>query len=516
MSEQDDILENLFRENLVNLEIPVTESLWQRIRRSIEPGKKRRFFIWLFFGGFAALFAVTLLNVSPEKTFSARTERINPKQKPASEKIKPVSQEKTIQEAGHLEPTQKSASEKINSSSEKSTIKKISNADLSKISSPGKAESLSSGKAANPSAKKNLVSVSPYNHKHKEKQGRINNYQGQQTTTANVVLPANKKDNEQMLSIISSKLPETTDLPATRPENTIQNPLSATVGEKEKISPKQNENTKRDSISPPASATDSSAKDSSVKEIIRDTTAKSIGKPDSSAVKKDSVANKKLFFIGVEGGAMVLPGAWYSGETGDLEANNNEKSSGIVLQGGICFKNFRFGTGLGFSRFSNNRVQYQTRYYQDSMSVPRYDSLGHIMYYVDSTFMNSRSTQIKPRIQYQMLQIPVFAEYKIALGKRVNLIPSAGININVLTSASMMWTNVSGDALFSSSRKDFRLISAGSYAGLKLEYRWKQWGIGVSSSYMTFFMPIYDKNSLQVKPGGLYLNGGIRCYFSNQ
>ena len=206
------------------------------------------------------------------------------------------------------------------------------------------------------------------------------------------------------------------------------------------------------------------------------------------------------FFAGVENGTL-LPSVTASTRGYTLQ-NSGGSFSGLSYVGmlnlGVTFKNkLRLVAGIGVSKLSANYSKagtIDTSY----MGFPiKQEYILHVIF--NSSFIN----------------IPISLEYAFGLGKKCAITPSVGIVFNKLMDASVVINNSITPETMSNPTSDFRPFTTSWQAGFRFEYLvTDKWRISLAPTYGRFSSNLFKDGDLyKISPAYFNLTFGLRYYF---
>ncbi len=568
MKEQDDILEQLFRENLHDAEMPVSEGLWTRIKKSIDNNRKKKFIIWLSLFAIAALasfYFISNSNNTSEKIANTKNTTIKIENKEnrtnaeSQEILNKNNQKEEIETTkNNSEPRGKYYSIQLGA------YKNMSEEKLSELPDSLRYEKdingltkILYGKFANSEEAKRAVQKLDKNsnafiaeYENGERKGIISKYEIQNSgTPIQQIVPNNNTliasqngngSNPENDKSTAVKAFESNSKEAEMKNNSLAND-SKNNSKEEKAT--QNEIKAKDLIAEQVKTPkDSAAEDNQTQSIakidsaiVKETKADSamvIAKSDSAENKiiqnkKDSVQNlpsdsKWTTFLGVEGG-LLLPYANYSSPNSllneEIKNGIKQKSSyNALLNFGVVFKNrINVFAGVGISDLQSDYSLNKTYTYNDTITIPIFDSLGNQIGSYDSLVNISQSISHNSKFHYQFLNIPIHIEFILKLGKKFKLIPGIGAIFTYVLSAKSSWIDPKTNSIIYDDKKRYKSSFFSGVAGLKLEYGLaEKWGVYFSPTYTIGFRNIYKDNNLKIRPASINLNVGARYYFGKK
>ncbi|MGZ3903867.1 MAG: hypothetical protein ACXVC6_09240 [Bacteroidia bacterium] len=501
MTEQDDIFENLFKESVGEMEMPVSDNLWKRIETTLFGKKKRRFFFWLFLGGIAAIAAVFLYVNSEKNDIASRSEikqknisKIERSEEPnehkevlplEKNKVKETSNEKTFADTSIKEKTtDKVATEKkqIKTKSDESysgaetrdlTEKEKGMIDSSKPSK--KSESLSS-------SKENKRSIS-------EEEKKDQDLAKVSTANKNNTLPETKAQNKPENKVVRSHKTESNE--KTTPDK------SSSLADTAK---KENDATNN-------GLAETQKTDSSKTEPKDSSLVKKIEKPNNDTIKnpekeKDKAPDIRMI-LGLEGG-MVSPQIKYT-DNNYYGTFKNTSGFDIVSHAGISIKNrlnITFGLGI-YTMNTNASLDLTQGTYKDTIKLTKIDSFGN-PYFVDSLVTKDKIGRWNGRFHYLYTTIPLTVEYTFSIIKNLRITPGVSVIFNKCLIGPF------ANTINFSITPDFSLK-----AGYMIN---KKWQVYLASHYSYFTKPTYKKYSRDwdwptILPAYISFNAGLRYYF---
>lgn len=520
MKEQDDILEQLFRENLHNAEMPVSEGLWTRIKKSIDNNRRKKFIIWLSSFAIAALASFYLIsnsNNASEKITNTKkiTTKIENKENgtntESTEILNKNSQEEEVATTkNNSEPRGKYYSIQLGA------YKNMSEEKLSELPDSLHYEKdingltkILYGKFLNPDeAKKTFQKLDKNSnafiaeYENGERKRIISNNKSPNTIVADVPSSLNKnnlgtnKNNSSPENANSTavKAFESDNIKGTEIINNDANSNSLTNDSKEEKAT-QNKIQLNDLIAeqvktPKDSATANNqtlAKQDSLVEKENKTDSTQVHKTDSTSnetskkvdVKDESIVQKedKLYF-----GIYFSPTLNYSnlspvGSPIVKERNANEKNSFSYLFNGMMgYKiNSRIDISLG-AEYNQRSLKYNSSvsdsvinsiinnsyytYFTDSIL----DTSGTFyIYFPDSTLTPSYDTTYAKQTvshsgknNYQLFSIPITFSYAVINTEKWIVAPAVSLIYNFILSAKESWIDPESNAIIYRTKTNFQ------------------------------------------------------------
>lgn len=489
MNEQDDIFENLFKVNLQNIELPVSEGLLSRIKKTIFKRKKRKLFFWLIlFLGFGSIVISFFFNTITKnrnisnKNFVTNVITTNSKANENTIYITDTMYDKSQQSRTFTtvpknnDIKQQKKKNKIISFSNKKTdennlSKKILNKHISKT------PVLNKSVKATPENK--LASTSTKSIKNKSQ---------------NITKSGSKNKSEQDPELVKNKAKKST---ITHDSAYYLNDTAITINM-----------TIRASVDSIKTETSILKKDSLKVLATESITSTSIS---TGEVKEDSIKNKTKFFIGLESGA-ILNFKKYSEINTTLNENKISKYNfgyNSLLNFGFVKKRLGFESGIGFSSIKSNYEYSILDTVHETITL--YDFFGN-PYPYDSTYMASKSVPIN--FNYSYFNLPVFIEYELLHTNKINIKPSLGAQLNYLYSLQASILDTLTKETINYNTANFKSITIALTGGLKIEYQLSQnWTLYLNPSYFMYLNTILDDRSKKINPKAINLNFGVRYYF---
>jgi hypothetical protein len=481
MSEEHDIFEEMFKDSLQDIEIPVSEGLWKRIKISIWGRRKYFFLLWFFIGIIALSIGAFLFGGMKNEN------------------------DKTNIVAKHLTTKITTGNAEVNKSNDidsQNTILKNNGAQKTN----------------------QITSDSTDNYKNET----ANNSEGI-STVSEKIKSNNKANVTSKKSIKENKIDYTSINSTTKSKSTIQEnktnelPATSTIANKSK-----NLEVKIDSntivLSKAIVSNDSIPFTDSIKISQKDTIGLIVKNNSDSLPKLDSLkedkseTNKSRFFFSADGGAL-FPSIKYNAVNPILtnSINNSTKSTinyNFNVQLGCSIsKKVNILAGLGFIKYKNEYNYSTTFATKDTITDFYLDSLGNPQYYSyikDTT----KTIQLSEKHQFRYLTIPINAEYLFKLGTRFKLITSMGLILHQQIKSEIAWIDPESNKAIFKNNSDHKAFFASLSGGLKLEYEInKHWGVNLSGTYihsLTDLNKTYE--NVKVRPNAINANVGLRYY----
>ncbi len=536
MIEEEDILESLYKTHLEDIEMPVSDSLWNRIRKTIALNRLRKILGALALIGAViglSLFFIHPADLNRNSYAKENKTRISWKNKPNGndqEEIRDTYQKKTltvtkknktdslwdnityidkkdIKNVDQKKKILKNVNTEINNS-KKITEIGLPSSQQSKLPGKRSLHPLIVDKGQKKSNQKTEIDI-----KQKKSLPTTQNENSQtEKNTKNkedsIANPLNKEilSNGNSPKSAENNTPLTDSIPKLKDGNPItgQNQVLKTDSNP---TTSQNQVLKTDTF--PTQPSDSAGMNSSNSQ-----------KPDSTLSgntppPKDNENKLKLFINAESGGLIPIVSSSIAGITMTNNPTGNKVQNlsydervelGFMIQNKLSLN-----IGLGLSHFQGNYSQ----------------TVSNAIQWKDTTGKNHTTTVVinsKAGFDCQFLNIPVFAEYLFGLSPKWNLAPSIGVILNYLlnaqstasASSSQSIPGVSLTNATSTNRTtDFKPLTASTLTGLRLEYILNEkWKIYLCPSYSFFIGDLVKEgNILKITPSAFNANLGITYFF---
>lgn len=482
MSEEHDIFEEMFKESLQDIEIPVSDGLWKRIKISIWGRRKYIFLLWFFIGliGIAlGTYLYSEMENNNDGTKIARNNSITITNTPKTE----------VNKANDLNSPNILLNNKDTIIINQTTITQTIN---------------NTNKVNNKSEVASTITEKDYS-----------------KNVAKAASNQSIKENKTNDAITNSK---------TKTKNTIQEnktailPINSAVINKSEVFESTADSNKIILSNATVSA-DSLRFSDSLKALQTDTISSITKAKVDSLPKLDSIktdqpeTSKSRYFINADAG-LLLPSITYDSPNANLAHTINHNTKSVInynfnAQLGCSIrKNINVLVGIGYVSYKNN-YNYSTNFKtKDTIAAEYIDSLGNTIYY---TYYKDTTKIIKLNKinQFKYLTIPITAEYIFKLSTRFSLRPSLGIILHQQIKSEIAWIDPESNKIIFKNNSDQKSLFLSVSGGLKMEYQInKHWGINLSGTYVHSLADINKTyENVIVRPNAINANVGLRYYF---
>lgn len=479
MSEEHDIFEEMFKDSLQDIEIPVSEGLWNRIKISIWGRRKYFFLLWFFIGLIGIALGTYLFGEMKNNNDETKIARNN---------------------SNTIKNTSKTEVNKANDLNSPNIL--LNNKDTIILKQSTSTETINNtNKVNNKSEVASTITKKGY--------------------SKNVASNESIKENKTNDAITNSK---------TKTKNTIQEnktailPINSAIVNKSGIFESKADSNKI-ILSNAIVSADSLRFSDSLKALQTDTISSITKAKVDSLPKLDSIktgqpeTSKSRYFINADAG-LLFPSITYDSPNANLAHTINHNTKPVInynfnAQLGCSIrKNINVLVGIGYVSYKNN-YNYSTNFKtKDTIAAEYIDSLGNTIYY---TYYKDTTKIIKLNKinQFKYLTIPITAEYIFKLSTRFSLRPSLGLILHQQIKSEITWIDPESNKIIFKNNSDQKSFFISISGGLKMEYQInKNWGAILSGTYIHSLTDINKTyEDLKTRPNAVNANVGLRYYF---
>ncbi|MBA3704542.1 MAG: hypothetical protein H0W84_01165 [Bacteroidetes bacterium] len=558
MTEDNDKLDNIYRDSFNDYELPVSDKVLLNIKQELEEKRKRKlpYWKWIFVTLFLTAGATIFIFLDFEtknKHTSSTSQEYYPSSDPnknsitvienknenknsskqiedsvvkdnsttssttqSSEKI--IATENTVNTEGNLlegsntldKEKRKKNQDKIEVDKAKDQITQQSNTSVLQSIQKKRSPEISNKKEKSTIAsKKNNNSIAGNKENKKSKIKSI-------PTQA----PSENSDQIENKTIVSKKGKDLS-MENKQKKDDHQKDSIKTIKETAKLIPENKSadksvNTKSDTL---VSKLDSVKTENNL--ITADTLKKN--GTEKSNTDQNTITDKNCFFLELNGGPS-LSYRLFSGNNSSVASRNNfEKNQlnyNLGIDFGVVVKNkYILSLGIGIEN-KGEQYSFPGKKQMGSRfdSIPIYDTTGTIIAYnIDTIPTELFFPEYKTQNKYQFIKIPIMIGYCFSIKEKWNITPIVGVNINYLLSASSSWFDPETNQIvnYNKSNKSFSSISIAGRIKLNIGMNiTDKWSISIQPGYTRFLQSIYRKNNaIKLYPYSYDLNVGLRYKF---